>query len=151
MKVILYAFLGLILLSASGCKKLVCEWPLQPGADPDRCVEVRYDITGVYRGSHTLSSGLTKPVSEFAIWAYHEDAKIITLVPGTIECFLTGKYTFYVLPQTWGSNPRMLEISEGTGFVKDSLLEMRFVYTRQGDTISPPTLFTFRGFRPFGN
>lgn len=151
MKIIFYFVLSLVLLSVTGCKKLVCEWPLQPGADPDRCVEVRYDITAVYRGSHTLSTGLTKPVSEFAIWAYHEDAKIITLVPGTIECFLTGKYTFYVLPQTWGGSPSYFNITEGTGFVKDSLLEMRFVYNEYGDTITPPTLFTFRGFRPYGN
>ncbi|MBL0308637.1 MAG: hypothetical protein IPP77_02795 [Bacteroidetes bacterium] len=148
MKLFYLTFIGVLLLFSSGCKKLVCEWPLQPSADPDRCVEVRYDITGVYRGYNFRSDGLSKPYDEYAIWAYHDDPKIITIMPGTIECLLTGKYTFFVFEQTLGGPPKYLDIKEGTGFVKDTFMEMKYVTTIHGDSTSLPTMFTFRGFRP---
>lgn len=151
MKAFSILILTLSIFSFPSCKKVECEWPYRADNSPNRCVEIRYDITGIYRGSNFRSDGLSKPYDEFGIWAYHNDPRTVTITPGTIECILTGDNTFYIFKQLHGGSPILVEIKEGFGFVKDTFMEMQYVYTKYGDTISPPTLFTFRGVKPGKN
>src|SRR5690606_33429666 len=109
----------------------------------------RYDVTGVYRGFHVLSDGTLKPRDEFGVWAYNKtNPKILTLQPGTLDVELVDEKNFIVLPQQWGhKSVEVFQIHQGSGFFKDTFMEMTYLRTKVGDDTSPPLTFTFRGVK----